>query len=44
MKVTYTYTTRNMEKKLMGDAMKAIKLATTNQRRLKKGIVIDKKI
>lgn len=40
-KITKTYTTRSVEKKLMGDAMKENKLTTVKRRRLKKGTVIE---
>lgn len=36
-----TYTTRSMEKKLLGDVLKASKTATTKRKRLKKGTVVD---
>lgn len=41
-KVINTYTIRNVEKKLIGDVMKANKSATIKRRRLKKRTVIEK--
>lgn len=42
VKVTKPYRTRSVEKKFMGDSIKANTFATDKRRKLKKGIMIEK--